>query len=70
MIKNNNKRIKKSFYFEEYQQFSQNNVDDKYSVSHDRVYLLFFISSERVLQHEYNVILKKNYIHDIIVYVY
>tara|TARA_B100000579_G_scaffold387803_1_gene360475 strand:+ start:3481 stop:5208 length:1728 start_codon:yes stop_codon:yes gene_type:complete len=43
MIKNNNKRIKKSFYFEEYQQFSQNNVDDKYSVSHDRVYLLFFI---------------------------
>ena len=37
------KKTKKSFYFEEYQQFSKNNFETKFKVSQDRIYLLFFI---------------------------
>ncbi len=42
-IKKKNSKEKKSFYFEEYQQFSQKNSEGKFIVSHDRIYLLFFI---------------------------
>ena len=42
-IKTKDNKIKKSFYFEEYQQFSQNNFEGKFKISHDRIYLLFFI---------------------------
>ncbi len=42
-IKKKENKTKKSFYFEEYQQFSPNNFGGKLSVSHDRIYLLFFI---------------------------
>ena len=36
-------KAKKSFYFEEYQQFSKKNSEEKFIISHDRIYLLFFI---------------------------
>ena len=42
-IKKKNLGTNRSFYFEEYQQFSKNNFEEKFSVNHDRVYLLFFI---------------------------
>tara|TARA_B100000686_G_scaffold319948_1_gene371101 strand:+ start:812 stop:2545 length:1734 start_codon:yes stop_codon:yes gene_type:complete len=42
-IKKKDDKAKKSFYFEEYQQFSENNLKAKQSISHDRIYLLFFI---------------------------
>ncbi len=41
--KNKIKKIKKSFYFEEYKQFSQNNISKKFNINNDRIYLLFFI---------------------------
>ena len=42
-IKKENNNKKKSFYFEEYQQYSSNNLEKKFNISHDRIYLLFFI---------------------------
>ena len=33
----------KSFYFEEYKQFSSTSPESKFDISHDRIYLLFFI---------------------------
>ena len=42
-IRKKNKKTKRSFYFEEYQQLSQNNFEQKFNISQDRVYLLFFI---------------------------
>ena len=40
--KKNEGKYNKSFYFEEYNH-SQNNVNDKFSISQDRIYLLFFL---------------------------
>ena len=34
---------KKSFYFEEYKQYSGTNLERKFDISNDRIYLLFFI---------------------------
>ncbi len=42
-IKKKNENKKKSFYFEEYQQYTSNNFEKKFNISHDRIYLLFFI---------------------------
>ena len=42
-IKKKENKTKKSFYFEEYRQSSENNFERKFSISHDRIYLLFFI---------------------------
>ena len=42
-IKKKNKKEKKSFYFEEYQEFSQKGSEGKFVISNDRIYLLFFI---------------------------
>jgi len=42
-VKKKDKKTKKSFYFEEYKQFSQSNLEAKFSINHDRIYLLFFI---------------------------
>jgi len=42
-IKKKENKAKKSFYFEEYRQSSENNFERKFSISHDRIYLLFFI---------------------------
>jgi len=42
-IRKKDNKTKKSFYFEEYQQLSQNNFEKKFNVSQDRIYLLFFI---------------------------
>ena len=42
-IRKKNKKTKRSFYFEEYQQLSQNNFEQKFNISQDRIYLLFFI---------------------------
>ena len=39
--KKNEGKYNKSFYFEEYNH-SQNNVNDKFNISQDRIYLLFF----------------------------
>ena len=36
-------KVKKSFYFEEYRQSSRKNINQKFEVSQDRIYLLFFI---------------------------
>tara|TARA_Y100001970_G_scaffold95263_1_gene120041 strand:+ start:3478 stop:5208 length:1731 start_codon:yes stop_codon:yes gene_type:complete len=36
-------KVKKSFYFKEYQEFSKKNSEEKFIISHDRIYLLFFI---------------------------
>ena len=38
-----NIKTKKSFYFEEYKQFSTNILGRKFDISNDRIYLLFFI---------------------------
>ena len=45
MIKSKKKdyKFKKSFYFEEYQQFSETNIVRKFNINPDRVYLLFFL---------------------------
>ena len=42
-IRKKHKKTKKSFYFEEYQQFSENNFQGKFNINPDRIYLLFFI---------------------------
>ncbi len=42
-IKKKNKKTKKSFYFEEYKQISENNFQKKFNINTDRIYLLFFI---------------------------
>tara|TARA_Y100000992_G_scaffold12771_1_gene7640 strand:- start:116 stop:316 length:201 start_codon:yes stop_codon:yes gene_type:complete len=42
-IKNKKYNTTKSFYFEEYQQFSKNSANQKFSINPDRIYLLFFI---------------------------
>ncbi len=42
-IKKKNSKEKKSYYFEEYNQYSKDNFEKKFNVSLDRIYLLFFI---------------------------
>ena len=51
MIKSKKKdyKFKKSFYFEEYQQFSETNIVRKFNINPDRVYLLFFIFFSLIL---------------------
>ena len=48
-IKNKKYNTTKSFYFEEYQQFSKNSANQKFSINPDRIYLLFFIFFSLIL---------------------
>ncbi len=45
MTKNeeNSRKLKNSFYFEEYRQYTENSTNKKLNINQDRIYLLFFI---------------------------
>ena len=47
MTKNeeNSRKLKNSFYFEEYRQYTENSTNKKLNINQDRIYLLFFVFS-------------------------